>query len=119
MEERTCRCCQKAFLPSKFQPAQTACCDPACQRRRVAITTGGRSPPIRCIGRGVWRARSNGARSTPDYWRQLLEQDPARAEGKSTHSARDLFPDFVPLVGGLKLVPRKQGPTASAGPRWT
>ena len=29
----------------------------------AATTTGGRSPPIRCIDRGVWRARSNGARS--------------------------------------------------------
>jgi hypothetical protein len=29
----------------------------------VAITTGGRSLPIRCIGKGVLRARNNGARS--------------------------------------------------------
>lgn len=30
----------------------------------AAITTGERSQPIRCIDKAVWRARSNGARST-------------------------------------------------------
>jgi hypothetical protein len=34
MGERVCRYCQRSFQPSKFQPAQAACSDPVCQRRR-------------------------------------------------------------------------------------
>jgi len=36
MEQRVCRSyCQNSFQPSKFQPAQTVCSNPACQRRRA------------------------------------------------------------------------------------
>ena len=34
MGDRVCRYCQRSSQPSKFQPAQTARSDPACQRRR-------------------------------------------------------------------------------------
>jgi hypothetical protein len=86
MGERACRYWQKAFLPSRFPPAQTACSDPACQRRRrndyhrrkVA------ADPVYRLGclesAQQWRAEP------PDYWRQLLERNPAR-------HARDFVPE--------------------------
>ena len=80
MRERVCRYCQHSFQPSKFQPSQTTCSDPACQRRRrndyhrqkVAA-----DPLYRqvCLDSAQqWRAEH------PDCWAQLREQNPARAE---------------------------------------
>ena len=80
MGERVCRYCQRAFQPSKFQPAQAACSDPACQRRRRndyhrhKVAT---DPVYRqgCVDSAQqWRAEH------PDYWRQLRQRNPARAE---------------------------------------
>jgi hypothetical protein len=34
MEARLCRCCQKAFEPSKYRPDQAVFGDAICQRRR-------------------------------------------------------------------------------------
>ena len=49
MGERVCRYFRNPFQPSKFQPAQTAF--RATSGNAVAITIGGKSPPIRGIGR--------------------------------------------------------------------
>src|SRR6516165_749935 len=80
MGERVCRYCQKAFLPSKFQPAQFACSDPVCQRwrrndyhrRKVATDPVYRQGCLESAQQ--WRAEHSG------YWTQLLEHNPARAE---------------------------------------
>jgi len=80
MGERVCRYCQRSFQPSKFQPAQAACSDPVCQRRRRSdyhrrkVAT---DPVYRqgCLESAQqWRAEHSG------YWTQLLEYNPARAE---------------------------------------
>ena len=80
MEARVCRYCQNSFQPSKFQPAQTVCSDPACQRQR-ANDYHRRKVAADPVYRQVcqesaqqWRAEH------PDYWAQLLERNPARAE---------------------------------------
>jgi hypothetical protein len=36
MVERRCRYCERIFQPSKYQPGQSVCSDPGCQRRRRA-----------------------------------------------------------------------------------
>jgi hypothetical protein len=36
MGERRCRFCERIFLPSKYQPGQSVCRNPGCQRRRRA-----------------------------------------------------------------------------------
>ncbi len=36
MVERRCRYCEQVFQPSKFQPGQSVCSGPDCQRRRRA-----------------------------------------------------------------------------------
>lgn len=36
MAERRCCYCERIFQPSKYQPGQSVCSDPGCQRRRRA-----------------------------------------------------------------------------------
>jgi hypothetical protein len=80
MGERVCRYCQRSFRPSKFQPAQIACSDPACQRRRrndYHRRKAASDPVYRqvCqVSAQKWRAEH------PGYWIQLREQNPSRAE---------------------------------------
>jgi hypothetical protein len=80
MGAQVCGYCQKAFLPSKFQPAQAACGDPACQRRRrndYHRRKDASDPVYRqvCLDSAQqWRAEH------PDYWKQLRADSPARAE---------------------------------------
>jgi hypothetical protein len=80
MGERACRYCQKAFLPSKFQPAQTACSDPACQRRRRSDYHRRKVAADPVYRQGCLESAQQWRAEHPDYWRQLLEQNPARAE---------------------------------------
>ena len=80
MGERVCRYCQHSFQPSRFQPAQTACSGPACQRqrrndyhrRKVATDPVYRQVCLDSVQQ--WRAEH------PGYWKQLREHNPARAE---------------------------------------
>ena len=80
MGERVCRYCQRSFQPSKFQPAQTACSDPAYQRRRgndYHRRKVASDPVYRQVCQDSaqkWRAEH------PGYWKQLRECNPARAE---------------------------------------
>ena len=80
MGEPVCRYCERSFQPSKFQPAQTACSDPACQRRRrndYHRRKVASDPVYRQVCQDSaqqWRAEH------PGYWMQLREQNPARAE---------------------------------------
>jgi hypothetical protein len=80
MVERRCRYCERSFQPSKYQPAQSVCSDPDCQRHRQAayhrqkITA---DPEYRQVCRDSlqkWRSRN------PDYWRRYREQNPAAVE---------------------------------------
>src|SRR5580704_4534172 len=80
MGERQCRYCQHSFQPSKFQPRQTVCSEPVCQRQRradyhrekIASDTeyreGCRDSPRK------WRARN------PDYWKQCRDKNPSATE---------------------------------------
>jgi hypothetical protein len=80
MGERLCRYCQKSFQPSKFQPLQSACSEPDCQRQRRTdyhkkkIAT---DPEYREVCRDSprkWRARH------PDYWKQYRKKHPSAAD---------------------------------------
>jgi len=77
MDERRCRYCQKLFQPSKYQPRQMVCGDPACQRKRRTeyhrqkIAT---DPEYREVCRDSprkWRVRH------PDYWKRYRSDHPA------------------------------------------
>lgn len=80
MVERRCRYCERVFQPSKFQPGQSVCGEPDCQRRRRS--DGHRrkvasDPEYRKVCEDSvrkWRTRN------PDYWRQRRESNPAVAE---------------------------------------
>jgi hypothetical protein len=90
MDERRCRYCQKLFQPSKYQPCQMVCGDPACQRKRRTdyhrqkIAT---DPEYREVCRDSprkWRAHH------PDYWKRYRSDRPAVVErNRQQQQARD------------------------------
>ena len=80
MGQRRCRYCQKLFQPSKFQPRQTVCSEPDCQRRRRTDYHKEKiasDPEYRQDCRDSprkWRARN------PDYWKQYRQKHPAAVD---------------------------------------
>ena len=80
MGERVCRFCQRSFQPSKFQPAQTACSDPACQRRRRNDYHRRKVATDPVYRQGCRDSAQQWRAEHPGYWTQLREQNPARAE---------------------------------------
>jgi len=80
MVERRCRYCHRIFQPSKYQPAQSVCSEPGCQRRRRAdyhrqkIATDPEYCQVCLDSPQKWRARN------PDYWRRYRQQHPAAVE---------------------------------------
>jgi hypothetical protein len=80
MDERRCRYCQKSFQLSKFQPRQTVCSEPDCQRWRRTDYHKEKiasDPEYREVCRDSprkWRARN------PDYWKRYRETHPAAME---------------------------------------
>ena len=90
MVERRCRYCEQTFQPSKYQPGQTVCSDPACQRRRRADYHRRKmadDPEYRqvCLDSPQkWRSRN------PDYWRRYREQHPdSVARNRQLQQVRD------------------------------
>ena len=90
MDERRCRYCQKLFQPSKYQPRQMVCGDPACQRKRRTeyhrqkIAT---DPEYREVCRDSprkWRTHHS------DYWKLYRSDRPAVVErNRQQQQARD------------------------------
>ena len=80
MGERACRYCQKAFLPSKFQPAEAACSDPGCQRRRRNDYHQRKVATDPVYRQGCRESAQQWRAEHPGYWEQLREHNPARAE---------------------------------------
>src|ERR1700688_3973300 len=80
MVERRCGYCERIFQPSKYQPVQSVCTEPAAPRRRRADYHRQKiaaDPEYRLVCRDSpqkWRSRN------PDYWRQYREQHPAAAQ---------------------------------------
>jgi hypothetical protein len=80
MVERRCRYCERIFQPSKYQPGQSVCSEPDCQRRRRADYHRlkiAADPEYRLVCRDSpqkWRSRN------PDYWRRYREQHPAAVQ---------------------------------------
>jgi hypothetical protein len=74
----------------------------------VTTTTGGGSPPIRCIGRGVWKVRSNGARSTRTTGGSCWSKIPrgrnvtGSASGKGTSDGDNVI---LPTTTQLRILP--------------
>ena len=80
MGQRRCRYCEQVFQPSKFQPTQTVCSEPQCQRRRRSDARRHKlisDPEYRQVCQDSsrkWRARN------PDYWRRRRANNPAIVE---------------------------------------
>ena len=80
MGERVCRYCQSSLQPSKFQPAQTTCGDPACQRRRRSDYHRRKIATDAVYRQGCLESAQQWRAEHPDYWKRLREDNPARAE---------------------------------------
>lgn len=80
MDQRRCRYCQKSFQPSKFQPQQTVCSHPDCQRqRRSDYHRAKLASDIEY--RDVCRDSSRKWRAThPGYWKEYREKNPSATE---------------------------------------
>lgn len=80
MIERRCRYCERSFRPSKYQPGQSVCSKPDCQRRRRAdyhrhkIATDPLYRQVYLDSSQKWRSRN------PDYWRRYRQRQPAAVE---------------------------------------
>jgi hypothetical protein len=80
MVERQCRYCERIFQPSKYQPGQSVCSQPDCQRCRRADYHRQKiaaDPEYRLACRDSpqkWRSRN------PDYWRRYREQHQASVQ---------------------------------------
>ena len=80
MVERRCHYCDVIFKPSKYQPGQSVCNQPECQRRRRADYHRQKIAADPVYRQGCldspqkWRSRN------PDYWRRYREQHPAAVE---------------------------------------
>jgi hypothetical protein len=90
MDERRCRYCQKRFQPSKYQPRQMVCGDPACQRKRCTEYHRQKiaaDPEYREVCRDSprkWRAGHS------DYWKRYRRDHPAVVErNRQQQQARD------------------------------
>jgi len=80
MGERVCRYCQLSFQPSRFQPAQAVCSDPACQRRRCNDYHRRKVATDAVYRQGCLESAQQWRAEHPGYWKQLRECNPARAE---------------------------------------
>ena len=80
MGERRCRYCEELFQPAKFQPRQTICNQPDCQRRRRSeyhrrkIADDIEYQQVCLDSARKWRANN------PDYWKQYRRKNVAAAE---------------------------------------
>ena len=80
MGERACRYCLKSFQPSKFQPGQAVCSDPDCQRRRRNDYHQRKVANDPVYRQGCRDSAQQWRAEHPGYWKQLRENNPARAE---------------------------------------
>jgi len=77
MVERRCRYCEQVFQPSKFQPGQSVCSEPECQRRRRADYHRRKiaaDPEYRQVCQDSSRKWRVGK---PEYWQQRRQSNPA------------------------------------------
>jgi len=80
MVERGCRYCEQSFQPSKYQPGQSVCSAPDCQRHRRADYHRQKIAADPVYRQGCldspqkWRSRNS------DYWRRYREQHSAAVE---------------------------------------
>ena len=74
----------------------------------ATITIGGRSPPTQCIGRGAWRARSNGARSiraTGSNCASTILRGRNATGSANSEETKDGGNAFLPTTTQLQILP--------------
>jgi hypothetical protein len=90
MSERRCRYCEKAFQPSKYQPAQSVCSQPECQQKRRSeyrqqkLVADDEYRQVCQDSSRQWRA------DHPEYWKRYREKNPdSVARNREQQQRRD------------------------------
>jgi hypothetical protein len=86
------------LLPPFFARGSVSAITPTVSVGAAPITAARRSPPILCIGKCVWTARRNGARSTPAIGSSTVWRIPKRSSKTGGAS------NFVTKNGGWSLL---------------
>jgi len=113
MGERRCRYCEKTFQASKYQPQQTVCSEPACQKRR---RTEYRRQKLKADEeyRQVCRDSSRKWRSrNPEYWKRYREKHPDTvAQNREHQQGRDGKQRLLDLANNTSALDLKRSAAA-------
>jgi hypothetical protein len=80
MVERRCRFCQQAFQPSKYQPNQSVCSEPECQRQRRTEYHRTRLAADAEYAESCRDSARKWRQQNPDYWKHYRQSHPSSAE---------------------------------------
>jgi hypothetical protein len=108
MSHRCCRYCDKAFQPSKHQPNQAVCSQPACQQRRRSeyrqqkLATDNEYRQVCQDSARKWRAQNR------EYWKRYRERNPgAVAHNREQQKARDRKQRLLDLANNTSALDLK------------
>jgi hypothetical protein len=80
MVERRCRYCQQAFQPSKYQPNQSVCSQPECQRQRRTEYHRTRLAADAEYAETCRESARKWRQQHPDYWKHYRQSHPSSAD---------------------------------------
>ena len=80
MVERRCQYCQQAFQPSKYQPNQSVCSQPECQRQRRTEYHRTRLAADADYAETCRQSARKWRQQNPDYWKHYRQSNPSRAD---------------------------------------
>jgi hypothetical protein len=109
MEQRRCRYCTKLFQPSKYQPQQAVCSDPACQRQRRSeyrqqkLAADAEYRQVCQDSSRKWRTRH------PEYWKRYRETNPdAVSRNREQQQNRDRKQRLLHLANNTSALDLKR-----------
>ena len=111
MIERRCPYCQKSFIASKCQPAQTVCSKAECQQRRSSSYRRKKIAADQKYREGCRQSARQWRKEHPDYWKQYRRAHPDSVErNRQQQKSRDRKQNLKTLANNipasdLKLCP--------------
>jgi len=90
MIERRCPYCLQTFSPSIYQPTQTVCSDPGCQRQRRSDYRRTKLADDPSYRESCRQSARQWRKQHPDYWKQYRQAHPSSVErNRQQQSTRD------------------------------
>jgi hypothetical protein len=113
MVERRCRYCQQAFQPSKYQPNQSVCSRPECQRQRRTEYHRTRLAADADYAETCRESARKWRRQHSDYWKQYRQAQPSSAErNRQQQRDRDRKQRLIKLANNTSASDLKPCPAA-------